>query len=84
MRCSMCSPHLHLYLRNLQGDKTAILNGSGAAVVTYSYDAWGQGRRKPSPCRFSRADLSRYFVAALENTEVFPAGCASSQPKSAP
>ncbi len=30
------------YLRNLQGDITAVLNGSGAAVVTYSYDAWGK------------------------------------------
>ncbi len=32
----------YFYLRNLQGDITAILNGSGAAVVTYSYDAWGK------------------------------------------
>ena len=54
----MCSMPLHFYMRNLQGDITAILNGSGAAVVTYSYDAWGQGRRAPSPCRFSRADFA--------------------------
>jgi hypothetical protein len=41
-------------------------------------------RRESNTYRFSRADLRRYFVAALENTEVFPAGCVSSQPKSAP
>ena len=39
---SMCSMPLHFYMRNLQGDITAILNGSGTEVVTYSYDAWGK------------------------------------------
>ena len=30
------------YLKNLQGDIVAILNGSGSAVVSYVYDAWGR------------------------------------------
>ena len=29
------------YATNIQGDVVAILNSSGAAVVTYTYDAWG-------------------------------------------
>ena len=32
----------YAYLKNLQGDIVAILNGSGNAVVTYVYDAWGR------------------------------------------
>ena len=32
----------YAYLKNLQGDIVAILNGSGSAVVTYVYDAWGR------------------------------------------
>ena len=31
----------YYYVTNLQGDVVAILNGSGTAVVTYTYDAWG-------------------------------------------
>ena len=31
----------YYYATNLQGDVTAILNTSGTAVVTYTYDAWG-------------------------------------------
>ena len=31
----------YYYVTNLQGDVIAILNGSGTAVVTYTYDAWG-------------------------------------------
>ena len=31
----------YYYATNLQGDITAILNTSGTAVVTYTYDAWG-------------------------------------------
>lgn len=32
----------YYYVTNLQGDVTAILNASGTAVVTYTYDAWGK------------------------------------------
>ena len=32
----------YAYLKNLQGDIVAILNGSGNAVVSYVYDAWGR------------------------------------------
>ena len=32
----------YAYLKNLQGDIVAILNGSGTAVVSYVYDAWGR------------------------------------------
>jgi len=32
----------YYYATNLQGDITAILNTSGTAVVTYTYDAWGK------------------------------------------
>ena len=31
----------YYYATNIQGDVVAILNSSGAAVVTYTYDAWG-------------------------------------------
>ena len=31
----------YYYATNIQGDVVAILNASGAAVVTYTYDAWG-------------------------------------------
>ena len=31
----------YYYATNLQGDVVAILNASGTAVVTYTYDAWG-------------------------------------------
>ncbi len=31
----------YYYATNLQGDVVAILNGSGTAVVSYTYDAWG-------------------------------------------
>ena len=31
----------YYYVKNVQGDITAILNKAGTAVVTYSYDAWG-------------------------------------------
>ena len=31
----------YYYATNLQGDITAILNSAGTAVVTYTYDAWG-------------------------------------------
>ena len=31
----------YYYATNLQGDVTAILDGSGTAVVQYTYDAWG-------------------------------------------
>ena len=31
----------YYYATNLQGDVTAILNSSGTAVVSYTYDAWG-------------------------------------------
>ncbi len=31
----------YYYALNLQGDVMAILNASGTAVVTYTYDAWG-------------------------------------------
>jgi len=31
----------YYYATNLQGDVTAIVNTSGTAVVTYTYDAWG-------------------------------------------
>ena len=30
----------YYYATNLQGDVTAILNSSGTAVATYTYDAW--------------------------------------------
>lgn len=32
----------YYYVRNLQGDITAILDDTGACVVEYSYDAWGK------------------------------------------
>ena len=32
---------IYYYVKNLQGDVTAIVDGSGAAVATYVYDAWG-------------------------------------------
>ena len=31
----------YYYATNIQGDVVAILNASGTAVVTYTYDAWG-------------------------------------------
>ena len=31
----------YYYATNIQGDVIAILNASGTAVVTYTYDAWG-------------------------------------------
>ena len=31
----------YYYVTNLQGDVVAILNAAGTAVVTYTYDAWG-------------------------------------------
>ena len=31
----------YYYVKNLQGDVTAIVDGSGATVATYVYDAWG-------------------------------------------
>ena len=31
----------YIYATNIQGDVIAILNASGTAVVTYTYDAWG-------------------------------------------
>jgi len=31
----------YYYVKNLQGDITAIVDGSGTAVVEYTYDAWG-------------------------------------------
>ena len=31
----------YYYLKNLQGDVTAIYNASGTIVVRYTYDAWG-------------------------------------------
>jgi len=31
----------YYYATNLQGDVTAILNNAGTAVVSYTYDAWG-------------------------------------------
>ena len=33
---------VYYYATNLQGDVLAILDSTGAAVVTYSYDAWGR------------------------------------------
>ena len=32
----------YYYVTNLQGDVVAILNSSGATVVTYTYDVWGK------------------------------------------
>ena len=32
----------YYYATNLQGDVVALLNTSGTAVVTYTYDAWGK------------------------------------------
>ena len=32
---------IYYYVTNIQGDVVAILNSSGTAVVTYTYDAWG-------------------------------------------
>jgi len=32
---------IYYYVKNLQGDVTAIVDGSGATVATYVYDAWG-------------------------------------------
>ena len=31
----------YIYATNIQGDVIAILNASGTAIVTYTYDAWG-------------------------------------------
>lgn len=31
----------YLYLKNLQGDVTALVSDSGEIVMTYTYDAWG-------------------------------------------
>lgn len=31
----------YYYVTNLQGDVTAIVDGNGATVATYVYDAWG-------------------------------------------
>ena len=42
-----------------------------------------QGQEDMSLCRFSQADLHRLFVAALENTKVLSAVCASIRRKSA-
>ena len=33
---------VYYYVTNLQGDVIAILDGSGTAVVQYTYDAWGK------------------------------------------
>ena len=32
----------YAYVKNLQGDVIAILDGAGNVVVSYAYDAWGQ------------------------------------------
>jgi RHS repeat-associated protein len=42
----------YYYATNLQGDVVALLDTSGTAVVTYTYDAWG----KPLSCTGSMAD----------------------------
>ena len=34
------------YLYNLQGDVVALVDGTGATVTEYSYDAWGKPTRK--------------------------------------
>ena len=31
----------YAYVKNLQGDIVALLNGAGNVVVSYAYDAWG-------------------------------------------
>ena len=36
-----CNGTTYYYATNLQGDIGAILNTSGTAVITYTYDAWG-------------------------------------------
>ena len=36
-----CNGTVYYYVTNLQGDVVAILDGSGSAVVQYTYDAWG-------------------------------------------
>ena len=36
-----CNGTVYYYVTNLQGDVIAILDGSGNAVVQYTYDAWG-------------------------------------------
>ncbi len=37
-----CNGKIFYYVKNLQGDVTAILDSNGVAAVTYSYDAWGK------------------------------------------
>ncbi len=37
-----CNGKIFYYVKNLQGDVTAILDSNGAAAATYSYDAWGK------------------------------------------
>ena len=39
----------YYYVTNLQGDITAILNKAGTAVVTYTYDAWGNALTVTGP-----------------------------------
>ena len=39
--CVLYNGTKYFYVTNLQGDVTAILNSSGAAVAEYTYDAWG-------------------------------------------
>jgi len=48
----------YYYATNLQGDVVAILDSTGAAVVTYTYDAWGMPLTTVDNTSFGLGDLN--------------------------
>ncbi len=50
----------YYYVTNLQGDVVAILDGTGAAVVRYSYDAWGSNTSNRSGTGTLASTLGRH------------------------
>ncbi len=48
----------YYYATNLQGDVVAILDSTGAAVVTYTYDAWGKPLTTVDNTSFGLGDLN--------------------------
>jgi len=48
----------YYYVTNLQGDVVAILDSTGAAVVEYTYDAWGRPLSKVDNTSFDLGDLN--------------------------
>jgi len=48
----------YYYVTNLQGDVVAILDSTGTAVVTYTYDAWGKPLTTVDNTSFGLGDLN--------------------------